>query len=90
MWLISLALLSALLLAIYLQRYILTPRRSLLLNLPGPPSESFLWGSLKAILKAEPGDAHDDLFAKYGPTIQYTAFLGEGRFCTIDPRAVNQ
>lgn len=64
----SLLLIPLTLLTAYIWFYIVKPRRSLLLNLPGPAPSSFFFGSLNNILKAEPGDKHDAWIKEYGPT----------------------
>ncbi|KAL7411750.1 putative cytochrome P450 [Mrakia frigida] len=86
---LSLLLLPLSVLSLYIWFYIVKPRRSLLLNLPGPPSDSFIFGSLKGIIKEEPGKKHDRWMDEYGSTYRYDVLAGEIRFFTADPRAIN-
>lgn len=44
--------------------------------LPGPPSESLLFGNFKAILEAENSVLQEKWLEEYGDTIAYPGFLG--------------
>ncbi|ESK86852.1 cytochrome p450 [Moniliophthora roreri MCA 2997] len=58
-------------------------------DLPGPPSDSIVWGNLKQIFKAENSVLHEKWVEEYGPTIRYKAFFGDNRLYTTDTKALN-
>jgi hypothetical protein len=45
-------------------------------HLPGPPSESILWGNIKSINGAENSVPQEQWVEKYGPIIAYKGILG--------------
>lgn len=55
--------------------YLLAPIRSSLLNLPGPPSPGWLFGSLKDIYDSDGEIITDEWIEEYGQTIMYRGFL---------------
>ncbi|KZW00396.1 cytochrome P450 [Exidia glandulosa HHB12029] len=57
-------------------------------HLPGPKSESFIWGNLRAIFKADNSVIHEQWVKEYGKTFRYHAFLGQYRFFSTDTRAI--
>ena len=71
MFLESLLLLPLFLVSAYIWFYVVKPRRTLLLNLPGPPSTDFLFGTLQGIIKEEPGVKHDRWIESYGLTYRF-------------------
>ncbi|ESK85957.1 cytochrome p450 [Moniliophthora roreri MCA 2997] len=58
-------------------------------DLPGPPSDSMIWGNLQQIFKAENSVLHEQWVEEYGPTIRYRAFFGFNRLYTTDTKALN-
>lgn len=57
-------------------------------NLPGPKSNSWLFGSFKEIMVAGPGEVHAVWMQQYGHTIAYKGILGAPRIWTADPLAL--
>ena len=51
------------------------PRFSSLRALPGPPSESLIWGNLRQVLRADGATKHEEWIQKYGNTYVYKAFF---------------
>ena len=42
---------------------------------PGPPSDGFFMGNLKAILDADPVVLHEKWAREYGPVVKYKMFF---------------
>ncbi|TFK22664.1 cytochrome P450 [Coprinopsis marcescibilis] len=60
--------------------------------LPGPPSQSWLFGNFKtasAALWEMPGPIHEQWVKEYGNTIVYKGILGMNRLYTTDLKALN-
>ncbi|KAK7031142.1 hypothetical protein VNI00_013750 [Paramarasmius palmivorus] len=60
-----------------------------LLDLPGPPSESLIWGNMQQIFKGENSVWHEQWVEEYGTTIRYKGLLGTNRLYTMDTKALN-
>ena len=58
--------------------YLLAPFRSSLLNLPGPPSPGWLFGSINEIYESDGDLITDEWIEKYGPTIMYRGIFNVG------------
>lgn len=56
----------------------------------GPRPDHWLTGNLPSIIAAEPGVWHDEQSKAFGRTFRYTAFGGESRIYSTDPRFFNQ
>ncbi|PIL29242.1 cytochrome P450 [Ganoderma sinense ZZ0214-1] len=69
--------------------YLLAPFRSSLLNLPGPPSPGWLFGSLKDIYDSDGEMITDEWIEEYGSNVMYRGFLNIPRLFTTDTRALN-
>lgn len=63
--------------------------RSPLWKLPGPPSQSWLFGNVKYIFEKGQTVAWDEWMATYGKTFQYPVMFGVPSLVTTDPRAMN-
>ena len=59
--------------------YLLAPFRSSLLNLPGPRSPGWLFGSLKDIYESDGETITDEWIEGYGPNVMYRGFLNVRR-----------
>ncbi|KAG8900785.1 hypothetical protein FRB99_005759 [Tulasnella sp. 403] len=71
-----------------LTKYLIWRYRSPLKDLRGPEAaDNWLWGHLAAVL-TNPGCVFEEWIEKYGPTIQFRAFLQAPQLLTIDPRAI--
>ncbi|ORX39248.1 cytochrome P450 [Kockovaella imperatae] len=57
-------------------------------NVPGPPSDNWLFGNLRAIIKAGPMELHREWAKEYGPTYRYRIIFAQHRFYTLDPKAI--
>jgi len=51
-----------------IDRLWIQPFVSPLRDLPGPKSPSFIWGNLREIFSADPGELHDKWVEQYGTT----------------------
>lgn len=69
-------------------RYFWIIYRSPFKNLPGPKSNSWLFGSFAEIIKAGPGQQHKIWMKEYGRTLFYKGILGAPRVWTADPLAL--
>lgn len=58
-------------------------------HVPGPPTETLLYGNLPSILREPPGLLHTEWSDKYGGVVKYTGMLGEDRLVFTDPVALN-
>ncbi|KAF9453702.1 cytochrome P450 [Macrolepiota fuliginosa MF-IS2] len=58
-------------------------------ELPGPPSPSWIYGSMQQIRDAENSVMHEQWIGEYGSTIKYKVFLGMSRLFTMDLKAIN-
>lgn len=61
---------------------------SLLKDVPGPRSDSWLYGNLDAIFAAQAGIGHQALVDAYGPVVRYSAILGDERLVLTDAGAL--
>ncbi|KAI0364501.1 cytochrome P450 [Pilatotrama ljubarskyi] len=69
--------------------FLIRPFTTPLKNLPAPPSQSWIWGNLKAIHEEDNSVPQERWASEYGPTIMYKGFLNIDRLWTIDTRALN-
>ncbi|KAG8953675.1 hypothetical protein FRC04_001879 [Tulasnella sp. 424] len=69
-----------------LYRLVKWSRQSGPVMLPGPPADTFLWGSLQTI--RDPKDIVPQWTKKYGKTFAVTGFLSMKRLYTLDLRAI--
>ncbi|OJT08218.1 Cytochrome P450 3A12 [Trametes pubescens] len=69
-----------------LQPYVM---RSTLDNLPGPPSQSFLYGNLKQVYDKQGWDFHRSLGDLYGPVSMLHGKLGQKILYVFDPLAMH-
>ncbi|KZT61468.1 cytochrome P450 [Calocera cornea HHB12733] len=76
---------SILHLTVYLGSKLLARLRTPLRTLRGPPSSSFLWGSIKEVIADE--SVVDRWAEEYGGTFAVRELLGGYRLCTTDARA---
>ncbi|CCM00981.1 uncharacterized protein FIBRA_03029 [Fibroporia radiculosa] len=67
---------------------LLAPYLTALRDLPGPPSSSWLYGSMKEMKHADFAAIHEDWVAKYGKTFKYKEWMNFDRLYTIDTRAL--
>ncbi|GAA5971155.1 hypothetical protein JCM11641_004165 [Rhodosporidiobolus odoratus] len=68
---------------------VIRPRRSSLRDLPGPPPDSFFFGSMARIFAEEPGESHVRWMKQYGGAFRYSAIAGDQRLVINDPTALN-
>ncbi|KZV62140.1 cytochrome P450 [Peniophora sp. CONT] len=66
----------------------LRPFFSPLRLVPGPPSDGFLLGNLRAIVEADPCTLHEKWAKEYGPVVKYKMFLNRDMLSIMDTRAV--
>ncbi|KAK0462485.1 cytochrome P450 [Desarmillaria tabescens] len=59
-----------------------------LASVPGPPSQSFLYGNLPELLKGQAGEIDFKWQAMYGDIVRIRAPLGEDRLLVSDPKAL--
>ena len=52
-----------------------------LLQLPGPPSDSLIFGNFKAIVKADNSVLQEKWLAEYGDVISYAGMFGVSNLC---------
>ncbi|PIL29235.1 cytochrome P450 [Ganoderma sinense ZZ0214-1] len=69
--------------------YLLIPFRSSLLNLPGPPSPGWLFGSLKDVYYSDGSVIIDEWIEEYGSNVMHRGFLNMPRLFTTDTRALS-
>ncbi|WVO15485.1 hypothetical protein L204_103143 [Cryptococcus depauperatus] len=81
--------LVVLLLGFYIYNWPFAYYRLTFKNLPGPPSDSWLTGNLKYIIKSPPCVPHVEWCEEYGPTIRYQLLFGTHRFLTMDTVAMS-
>ncbi|KAI8972795.1 cytochrome P450 [Trametes punicea] len=62
---------------------------SVLDNLPGPPSQSFVYGNLKQLYNRRGWDFHRELGEKYGPAVRLQGKFGQRILYVFDPRAMH-
>ncbi|KAK0240869.1 cytochrome P450 [Armillaria nabsnona] len=72
--------------AVYLVYRRLT--RVSLANIPGPPSQSFLYGNLPELLRDQAAEVDFKWQATYGDIVRIRAPLGEDRLLVSDPKAL--
>ncbi|KAF8809815.1 cytochrome P450 [Phlegmacium glaucopus] len=58
-------------------------------NLPGPPSQSFLFGVFPQFFNIKGWEFHKEITQKYGSVIKMKAFLGENQLFVFDPKALH-
>ncbi|KAI0821934.1 cytochrome P450 [Trametes gibbosa] len=63
--------------------------RSTLDNLPGPPSQSFLYGNLKQVYDKKGWDFHRSLGSLYGPVLKLHGRFGQKILYVFDPIAMH-
>ncbi|KAF8807052.1 cytochrome P450 [Phlegmacium glaucopus] len=63
--------------------------KSALDNLPGPPSQSFLFGVFPQLFNTNAWEFHKEIAQKYGSVIKIKAFLGENQLYVFDPKALH-
>ncbi|KAI5478309.1 cytochrome P450, family 46, subfamily A (cholesterol 24(S)-hydroxylase) [Pseudohyphozyma bogoriensis] len=68
---------------------IVAPRLSPLYALPGPQSDSVLYGNLPTMLEEEPGKYLTRMSRVHGGAMYYKGILGESRLVFTDPTALN-
>ncbi|CAH1769041.1 10907_t:CDS:2, partial [Entrophospora sp. SA101] len=61
-----------------------------LCKIPGPPSESILFGNLLTILNSNVGKPHLDWKKKYGRILVYHGFLNKPLILLTDPKCYPQ
>ncbi|OSD05177.1 cytochrome P450 [Trametes coccinea BRFM310] len=62
---------------------------NVLSNLPGPPSESFVYGNLKQLYNPRGWDFHRELGEKYGHAVQLRGRFGRKMLYTFDTKAMH-
>ncbi|TFY63922.1 hypothetical protein EVJ58_g2971 [Rhodofomes roseus] len=67
---------------------VISPLRSTLRDLPGPPSPSLVFGNLADIQKANDPALHESWVEAYGPTLTYKGWLNSYKLYTHDTRAL--
>lgn len=55
--------------------FLTKPWRSNLRYLPGPKNDSFFWGNMRQIQKAESQTLHEEWAREYGSTFKYKGFF---------------
>ncbi|KAF8805234.1 cytochrome P450 [Phlegmacium glaucopus] len=63
--------------------------KSALDNLPGPPSQSLLFGVFPQLFNTNAWEFHKEIAQKYGSVIKIKAFLGENQLYVFDPKALH-
>jgi hypothetical protein len=58
-------------------------------NLPGPPTESFIWGNLREVFESMPSLAQRRWMNEHGDTVRYSMLLSKPRLCTRDITAMS-
>ncbi|KIO34087.1 hypothetical protein M407DRAFT_17000 [Tulasnella calospora MUT 4182] len=72
-----------------LKLWLINPKLSPLINLPGPESYgSIIWGNMAEVVKAPPLALHEEWFDKYGHTITFRGLFLAPRLSTKDPKAL--
>ncbi|MBW0552186.1 hypothetical protein O181_091901 [Austropuccinia psidii MF-1] len=64
-------------------------KSSLIYQLPGPPSSSFIFGNVLEIIRHESGFMIQKWFQEYGPVIIFQDLFGASRLTMTDPKALN-
>ncbi|KDR81977.1 hypothetical protein GALMADRAFT_240373 [Galerina marginata CBS 339.88] len=60
-----------------------------LLDLPGPPSKSLIFGNFKDVTQGDSSEVLEKWIEEYGSTIKYKGFLGKTLLYTADLKAIN-
>ncbi|KAF8807043.1 cytochrome P450 [Phlegmacium glaucopus] len=63
--------------------------KSALDNLPGPPSQSFLFGVFPQFFSIKGWEFHKEIAQKYGSVMKLKAVLGENQLYVFDPKAMH-
>ncbi|QRV93245.1 cytochrome P450 family protein [Ceratobasidium sp. AG-Ba] len=69
--------------------YRLAHRRTLLVDIPGPPSPSWVTGHFKNLFGFDAIPFYEHLVSNYGPTVKIKAPFGADTIWTIDPAAMH-
>ncbi|KAH9848266.1 cytochrome P450 [Lenzites betulinus] len=67
----------------------ISPSKSSLDNLRGPPSPSWLTGNMMQLYDKQGWEFHRDLQTKYGPVSRLQGLFGQPMLCVFDPAAMN-